>query len=97
MECLNTLTTRKLYLFFILRPIYGVGLSPSGLTDALGKTLVKEWAYSKCPQSGKFLRKVLQHRHFSGVILKIFRTALSVTPNINARIYFAEAATQRCS
>ena len=41
MECLNTLTTTKLYLFFILRPVYEVGLSPSGLIQAREKTSVK--------------------------------------------------------
>ena len=71
MECLSKLTTTKLYLFFFLRPAYGVGLyTHEKIIGERGKLI------PNARNLQILLRKVLHHRHFSGVILKIFRTTI---------------------
>ena len=75
MECLNTLTTRKLYLFFILRPIYGVGLSPSGLTEARGKTSVKRVGLFQMPTIWKVSKKSASTQTFFRCYPKNFQNS----------------------
>ena len=97
MECLNTLTTRKLYLFFILRPIYGVGLSPSGLTDARGKTSVKRVGLFQMPTIWKVSKKSASTQTFFSFRHSKYKRKNLLCRSSNPEVFLEKGILKICS